>query len=373
MGPRHCSLFLTVIVALLITSPGCSSNREPTPAHPTTFQGGGCGLEPDVDPDQPTGPIFISSGVPEILDDDEANELNQNRRLNRHIRLPNADISVQDGSLAVKHRCVTYRSYALGRGIELVYKAEAASVKPVIVTTLAIPNAFQGSFDSSFVLRNLQGTPIQPEILGKVNVSTAEPVRYSMTFDATALTTGVYGYTLDFAQELADSQVATSGLVIVRNELDSPIGVGWSIAEVHTLFPTDDGSNILIVQGNGSNIVFEPSVRSGGLFFPGEIDPEYVIDPICTGPNCRVVFQKRRETFKEYPSHPPGDFSSLGRQEDGSYVRSFLNGSRHHFDRSGRIVSKLDRNGNETKYEYNGPLLSSITDRVLPAGMRDRD
>ncbi len=66
----------------------------------------------------------------------------------------------------------------------------------------------------------------------------------------------------------------------------------------------------------------------------------------------------------EYES-PPGDFSTLVKNEDGTFTRSMKNGTKILFNTNGHQISKMDRNGNTTTYEYNSnDNLVKITDPV---------
>jgi len=64
---------------------------------------------------------------------------------------------------------------------------------------------------------------------------------------------------------------------------------------------------------------------------------------------------------------PLGDYSTLERNPDGSFTRTFKNGTEIDFDSDGFQTSVIDRNGNTTTYSYDGnDNLTTITD---PVGM----
>ncbi len=62
---------------------------------------------------------------------------------------------------------------------------------------------------------------------------------------------------------------------------------------------------------------------------------------------------------------PAGDYSVLSVLEDGRYTRRTKFGDLYTFDSSGYLESHSDRNGNSTRYAYNGDgLLEAVTDPV---------
>ena len=48
--------------------------------------------------------------------------------------------------------------------------------------------------------------------------------------------------------------------------------------------------------------------------------------------------------------------------QDGTYTLTFRNGGRKEFDSSGRLISRVDTDGNATHYEYTSGKISKITD-----------
>lgn len=62
---------------------------------------------------------------------------------------------------------------------------------------------------------------------------------------------------------------------------------------------------------------------------------------------------------------PAGDFSTLRRNPDGSFTRTFKDGSEHVFDANGLETAAVDANGNTTNYSYDGKgRLTAVTDPV---------
>jgi len=62
---------------------------------------------------------------------------------------------------------------------------------------------------------------------------------------------------------------------------------------------------------------------------------------------------------------PEGEFSFLSRKQDGSYVRKMKDGTEIHFNAKGLQTAVIDRNGNQTSFEYDSAdHLIVITDPV---------
>ncbi len=65
---------------------------------------------------------------------------------------------------------------------------------------------------------------------------------------------------------------------------------------------------------------------------------------------------------------PPGDFSLLARNADGTYTRTLKDGTRLAYDSDGRLVAVVDRNGNETAYAYNADGLPPPPATLIASG-----
>jgi RHS repeat-associated protein len=103
------------------------------------------------------------------------------------------------------------------------------------------------------------------------------------------------------------------------------LGTGWGISDLQQLHPQSGG--ILLTTGNGR-----------ARFFSG-------------GP----------DTF----TSPPRDFTTLVTNPDGTYTRTFKDGTRFNFNAQGYQTSVVDRNGNTTNFTYDGNnRLTTITDPV---------
>lgn len=115
------------------------------------------------------------------------------------------------------------------------------------------------------------------------------------------------------------------------NTVNSAFGSGWGIAGVQELKEGYDES-ILIIDGDGTELLFNAPTGSDGIY-----------------------------------GSPVGDFSTLERLEDGTFRRTSKEQTVYSFDISNRLVSVVDRNGNQTQHIYDdaGQLVTIVD----PAGL----
>ena len=134
-----------------------------------------------------------------------------------------------------------------------------------------------------------------------------------------------------------------------------------------------NGGSITVVPGLGSNefgtarvfpVTGSPSfVSVGDLNASGA--PELLVS---SNPPSGVDYRfltLRNEDLNEGFQSPPGDFSTVTQNPDGSFTRVLRYGTTIEFDSQGRQVSRTDRNGNTTTYQYDAQdRLDTITDPV---------
>lgn len=90
------------------------------------------------------------------------------------------------------------------------------------------------------------------------------------------------------------------------------------------------------------------------------IDGQLVFDVSGSFQNGRFGFynfSQSRVTYRSFISTtvfeaPPGDTSSLVKNDDDTFTRTFLDGSRMNFDAAGRQTALVDRAGRTTKFGY---------------------
>ncbi len=137
------------------------------------------------------------------------------------------------------------------------------------------------------------------------------------------------------------------------------------------LFLSDNGS-VAVFIGDGTGFFPLPAVIAVNEFSTtglplqiGDFNGDTVTDII--GKDA-LDETKIKILFGESTGESPlGDFSTLQKNPDGSFVRNLKDGTEIHFDASGLHTSTVDRNGNATTFGYDvSGLLTSITD---PAGL----
>ena len=101
-----------------------------------------------------------------------------------------------------------------------------------------------------------------------------ETIRAVATFDATDFKTGIYPYQIRLVNNFSQSRISTRirGEVIIVNDKDSTLGVGWAIASISKLHFQADGI-VLIVNGNGGHRQFNPEI--GGISGTTVIDDDF--------------------------------------------------------------------------------------------------
>lgn len=157
--------------------------------------------------------------------------------------------------------------------------------------------------------------------------------RLALLFDASAFTTGSYGYRIVVTSVYGGTgyDAIVTGRVGVLNETGSAFGRGWRLAGLRKL--RAQGDTITIA---GCDCADEAHGLT--VFFP-------------TGGGGY--------------SGPAGEYSTLAQLGGGGYLRTMPGGTKHYFSSGGLQDSTVDRNGNRTQYTYDGSQrLTGITDPV---------
>ena len=241
-----------------------------------------------------------------------------------------SEANLEEGSLFVAHALPSYRSLGQNRSLSLTYSSVTADPRPIISldSTLGVRAGVPNTFSTRLKVGGVQqGGEIftNSSSLPEDADSTS---RLSVQFDATNLATGRYPFEATVFSNYLNSSVGgiSTGNVIVVNRSASALGAGWAITDLQQLHVQTAGG-VLLTSGDGT-----------ALFFTG-------------GPT----------TF----TSPARDFSTLVKNSDDSYTRTFKDGSKINFNAQGLQTSVIDRNANTTTFGYDGDgRLITVTDPV---------
>ncbi len=242
-----------------------------------------------------------------------------------------SEANLEEGSLYLSHGLPSYRSLGQSRSLSLTYSSVTADPRPIISldSTLSVRAAVPNSFSTRLKVGGVQqGSEIHTNS-NSLPEDADSTSRMSVQFDGSNLATGRYPFEATVFSNYLNSSVGgiSTGNVIVLNRSNSALGAGWAISELQQLHVQSSGG-VLLTSGDGT-----------ALFFTG-------------GP----------DTF----TSPAREFSSLTRNSaDGTYTRTFKDGTKVNFTAQGLQTSVVDRNFNSTAFAYdsNGRLIS-ITDPV---------
>jgi len=138
-----------------------------------------------------------------------------------------SSVCAKDGFNLVDHTTASYRSLGVSRSITLNYNSFAAFPVPIIPSEsllsagTAVPPTFSLGLE-------VGGVEQGDEIFYQAGSQT---LRQAISFDANAFSTGRYTYRLRFKSNYTASAISTfiDDFVLVQNEVQSPIGAGWTL------------------------------------------------------------------------------------------------------------------------------------------------
>ncbi len=267
----------------------------------------------------------------------------------------NSYVEAHSGAVQEDHQLATYQSLGEQRGVRLHYDSFRADPRPILhFSPKTIPEQHPNlRLMAKFSLgkgTNRVYAPGHPG--GELGLSGGEnfwtvpvydfdqPLVPALQVDGSRLPSGLHPYELSLGfyqfqgNTLQGSSTITTGRLIHVNSIGSPFGSGWGLADWQELVVSDDG-HVLLIDGDGSQRLFRP-------------DPS---------DSSRYV-------------SPPGDFTRLERLSDGSFLRTFTDGTRSQFDERRQLATVTDRNGNTTRYLYDArQRLEKLID---PVGLETR-
>ena len=263
----------------------------------------------------------------------------------------NSQVETYSGAVIESHDLVSYQSQGQSKGLTLVYDSLRADPQPIVHfryrNAAPDPNhrlsagvaIDRGTYYKAFsnLYDTLGGTFAEnfwsiPESGGTIDAALQLDMRNepSGAFQYT-LTSGIlqllspsgWPFSGNGGEDLVGTLAKQLGTIIHVNTIQSPFGAGWGLAGLQHLIENPNGS-VLLVDGDGSELIFEPGYVS-----------------------------------------PGGDFSVLSKGPDGSFTRTMKDQTVYSFTTQGRLKSIVDRNGNQTVYSYDAAgLLTKITDPV---------
>ena len=251
------------------------------------------------------------------------------------VQTENAQIALDTGALETSVALPAYNPNVAP--IDLEYNSIAANYRPIFIAhyqfttgyTLEAQLTLNGTVFPTYYynINNLPGAGGEASLYSYIEVA----LLADSTTMPTALATGRYPYTISMAMD--STPVGwNSGFLTVVNELNNPVGAGWTLSGMESL-GTYGG-----VGGLGAGVYVD---LGGGdsLWYSGT-----------PGPGT---------TFTNSSS---GDYSTMVENLDGSFTHSYPNGTKVNFNSGGQEISEVDANGLTTTYGYSGGALQTITD-----------
>ena len=256
-----------------------------------------------------------------------------------------SSVEMHSGAVLETHDLVPYQSLGATRSLRLTYDSLRADPRAIVHfgyndvpprpdwKLTADLTVSRGNFSyqlpglepGEFGLNGGQHFWNLPEEFGDVNGA--------LQVDLRSTASGQYDYDLNsgvFAFNgsiFGGTTVESNGKILHVNSIDSDWGAGWGLAGLQELVSNPDGS-ILLIDGDGSELLF---------------------DAPTDGSNTYVS--------------PPGDFSTLEEQADGTFTRTLKDETVYRFNSDNKLSGMVESNGNETQYQYNGAgQLDKITD-----------
>ncbi len=269
---------------------------------------------------------------------------------------------IHSGALHETHGLVTYQSQGAQRGVQLHY--DSLRAEPRFLTYLGLAGLDRvAKSDSMLVARataTFQGRSFASESIYEptpaefaagfrgdehffdmpTSLKPDEVYGSSLWLDLRDADTGVYDLAFDYgvfrerASGFVDGNFQTDReYLAVVNGMDSEFGAGWGIEGLQRIYAGDGA--LLLVDGNGSEQIFLAPSIPGEAFTPLSLER-----------------------------------SVLRQKEDGTFERRMIDGTLQLFDHNGLQTKIIDRNENETKYEYDDD--GHIKAIIDPVGLRTK-
>ncbi len=189
---------------------------------------------------------------------------------------PGSGVCMRTGNLRVEHKLVRYKSSGANRGIRLNYNSLHAYPTAYISRFWTPGNTAPPpvNITTSIKLGNID---VDGEIFYSPDFCTRLSCpfgRFARAADATVFTTGVYPAELTLSCNFPMSRriESHSDNLAIINEIDNPVGAGWSVSGLDRIFHTVTG-DLLLTNGDIEPLVFTPALRiASGIDRIGEQD-----------------------------------------------------------------------------------------------------
>lgn len=161
---------------------------------------------------------------------------------------------LNEGNFSTSLSLPGYISNSQNRALSFVYNSTAAAPTPIIAADYRagalVPKELSAQVEIGGVRYGVDTSLSTGE--GDNALSAGEIARQAVQLDAGNLTVGRNPFKFISTSKYACSSVTseTTGEVFVDNQIDSPFGRGWTMAELSRIYPQDNGS-VLIREGTG--------------------------------------------------------------------------------------------------------------------------
>jgi len=174
---------------------------------------------------------------------------------------------LNEGNYSTSYSTPSYSSLGADRALTFVYNSTAANPSPIVSSISTIVESIGKPESISQVVKVGDAVlSLQSQTDLTVSPNGTQKFVQAGTFDASELPTGTYPVSFMSVSQYACSRVAASveTEISINNQVDSPIGTGWSIAEVSRLQFDEDG-RVSVVNGDGTVSNFSPEEELGSV------------------------------------------------------------------------------------------------------------
>jgi len=186
------------------------------------------------------------------------------------------DAAYECGDLRLVHALPSVRARGVVRTPTLLYNSRFAHPVALVAATFSTLPHDLTNVTARLRVPRPGGDIVVTQGFADALFTASKVQKFVLAFDASALPTGVYPYTVTTTFSLAGTpdSVSASGELIVVNRKTSPFGAGWWLAGYERLYPQADGS-LLWVGGDGSARHYT-SAGSGVYRAPGVDHPDSI-------------------------------------------------------------------------------------------------